>query len=45
MILIDGKIAFVLGQSFKGAHTSLVRKPPNAARLKINGYELMWSPL
>ena len=47
LILIDGKTAFVLGQSFKDlatrAHTSLVRMPPDAASLKIDAYELMWS--
>jgi hypothetical protein len=47
LILIDGKTAFVLGQSFKDlatrAHTSLVRMPPDAGRLKIDAYELMWS--
>ena len=47
LILIDGKTAYVLGQSFKDlaarAHTSLVRMPPDAAKLKIEAYELMWS--
>jgi hypothetical protein len=47
LILIDGKTAFVLGQSFKDlatrAHTSLVRMPPDAGKLKIEAYELMWS--
>ena len=47
LILIDGKTAFVLGQSFKDlatrAHTSLVRIPPDAGKLKIEAYELMWS--
>jgi hypothetical protein len=47
LILIDGKTAFVLGQSFKDlaarTHTSLVRMPPDAGRLKIDAYELMWS--
>ena len=47
LILIDGKTAFVLGQSFKDlatrAHTSLVRMPPEAGKLKIEAYELMWS--
>jgi hypothetical protein len=47
LILIDGKTAFVLGQSFKDlatrAHTSLVRMPPDAGKLKIDAYELMWS--
>jgi hypothetical protein len=46
LILIDGKTAFVLGQSFKDlatrAHTSLVRMPPDAAKLKIDAYEAMW---
>jgi hypothetical protein len=46
LILIDGKTAFVLGQSFKDlatrAHTSLVRMPQEAAREKIDAYELMW---
>ncbi len=47
LILIDGKTAFVLGQSFKDlakrAHTSLVRMPPDAGKLKIDAYEVMWS--
>jgi hypothetical protein len=47
LILIDGKTAFVLGQSFKDlatrAHTSLVRMPPDAGKLKIEAYERMWS--
>ena len=47
LILIDSKAAFVLGQSFKDlaarAHTSLVRMPPDAGKLKIDAYELMWS--
>lgn len=47
LILIDGKTAFVLGQSFKDmasrSHTSLVRMPPDAGKLKIEAYELMWS--
>jgi hypothetical protein len=47
LILIDGKTAFVLGQSFKDlakrAHTSLVRMPPEAGKLKIDAYEAMWS--
>lgn len=47
LILIDGKTAFVLGQSFKDlakrSHTSLVRMPPDAGKLKIDAYELMWS--
>jgi hypothetical protein len=47
LILIDGKTAFVLGQSFKDlakrAHTSLVRMPPDAGKLKIEAYELMWA--
>lgn len=47
LILIDGKTVFVLGQSFKDlaarAHTSLVRMPPDAGKLKIEAYELMWS--
>jgi len=46
-ILIDGKTAFSLGQSFKDlakrSHTSLVRMPPDAGKLKIEAYELMWS--
>lgn len=46
-ILIDGKTAFSLGQSFKDlatrAHTSLVRMPPDAAKLKIDAYEQMWA--
>jgi hypothetical protein len=47
LILIDGTTAFVLGQSFKDlatrAHTSLVRMPPDAGKLKIEAYELMWT--
>ena len=47
LILIDGKTAFVIGQSFKDlaarAHTSLVRMPPDAGNLKVEAYELMWS--
>lgn len=47
LILIDGKTAFVVGQSFKDltrrAHTSLVRMPPDARKLKIEAYELIWS--
>jgi hypothetical protein len=47
LILIDGKAAFVVGQSFKDlakrSHTSLVRMPPDAGKLKIEAYELMWS--
>ena len=47
LILIDGTTAFVLGQSFKDlakrSHTSLVRMPPDAGKLKIEAYELMWS--
>jgi|1186.fasta_scaffold217235_1 hypothetical protein len=47
LILIDAKTAFVLGQSFKDlatrAHTSLVRMPPEAGKLKIDAYEVMWS--
>jgi hypothetical protein len=47
LILIDGRTAFVLGQSFKDlaarAHTSLVRMPPEAGKLKVEAYELMWS--
>lgn len=47
LILIDGKTAFVLGQSFKDlaarAHTSLVRMPLDAGKLKVEAYELMWS--
>jgi hypothetical protein len=27
----------------KRSHTSLVRMPPNAGKLKIEAYELMWS--
>jgi hypothetical protein len=46
-ILIDGKTAFTLGQSFKDlvtrSHTSLVRMPLDAGMLKIEAYELMWS--
>lgn len=46
-ILIDGKTAFALGQSFKDlvgrSHTTLVRMPPEAGKLKIEAYELMWS--
>jgi hypothetical protein len=46
-ILIDGKTAFALGQSFKDlvarSHTTLVRMPPDAGRLKIDAYEQMWS--
>jgi hypothetical protein len=46
-ILIDGKTAFSLGQSFKDlaarSHTTLVRLPPEPAKLKIEAYELMWS--
>jgi hypothetical protein len=46
-ILIDGKTAFTLGQSFKDlvarSHTTLVRMPPDAGKLKIEAYELMWS--
>ena len=37
----------MLGQSFKDlakrSHTSLVRMPPDAGKLKIEAYELMWS--
>jgi hypothetical protein len=47
LILIDGKTAFVIGQSFKDlatrAHTSLARLPPDAGKLKVEAYELMWS--
>ena len=47
LILIDGRTAFVLGQSFKNlaarSHTSLVRMPPIAGKLKIEAYELIWS--
>lgn len=46
-ILIDGKTAFSLGQSFKDlvtrSHTTLVRMPPDAGKLKIDAYEQMWS--
>ncbi len=46
-ILIDGKTAFALGQSFKDlvarSHTTLVRMPPDAGKLKIEAYEAMWS--
>jgi hypothetical protein len=46
-IMIDGKTAFTIGQSFKDlvtrAHTTLVRLPPEAAKLKIEAYELMWT--
>ena len=46
-ILIDSKTAFALGQSFKDlvarSHTTLVRMPPEAAKLKIDAYELMWT--
>lgn len=46
-ILIDGKTAFSLGQSFKDfvtrAHTTLVRMPPEPGKLKIDAYEQMWS--
>lgn len=47
LILIDRKTVFVIGQSFKDlaarAHTSLVRMPSDAGKLKIEAYELMWS--
>jgi hypothetical protein len=46
-IMIDGKVAFSLGQSFKDlvarSHTTLVRLPEDAGKLKIEAYELMWS--
>jgi hypothetical protein len=45
-ILIDGRTAFGLGQSFKDlatkAHTTLVRMPPEVGSEKIEAYELMW---
>jgi hypothetical protein len=47
LILVDGKTAWVLGQSFnklaERAHTSLVRMPPEAASEKIEAYEAMWA--
>jgi len=46
-ILVDGKTAFGLGQSFKDlatrAHTTLVRMPSDVGSEKIEAYELMWS--
>jgi hypothetical protein len=45
--MVDGKTAWVLGQSFnklaERAHTSLVRMSPDAAVLKIDAYEAMWA--
>ena len=46
LILVDGKTAWTLGQSFnklaERAHTSLVRLPPEAGAEKIAAYEAMW---
>ncbi len=46
-ILIDGKTAFSLGQSFKDlvarSDTTLVRLPSDAGSEKIEAYELLWS--
>lgn len=47
LIVIDGKTAWSLGQSFNAlaerAHTTLVRTPPEVASEKIAAYEAMWS--
>jgi hypothetical protein len=47
LILVDGKTAWTLGQSFnklaERAHTSLVRLPPEAGAEKIAAYEAMWA--
>jgi hypothetical protein len=46
LILVDGKEAYVLGQSFKDlavrAHTSLVRASDDMAREKIRAFEDIW---
>jgi hypothetical protein len=47
LILVDGKTAWTLGQSFnklaERAHTSLVRLPQEAGAEKIAAYEAMWA--
>jgi hypothetical protein len=46
LILVDGKTAWALGQSFnklaERAHTSLVRMPLEAGSEKIAPYEAIW---
>ena len=47
LILVDGKTAWVLGQSFKDmatrSHTSLVQMDPESGTLKIAAYEMTWN--
>ena len=47
LIIVDGRIAWALGQSFNAlaerAHTTLVRVPQDTASEKIAAYEAMWA--
>jgi hypothetical protein len=47
IIIVDGKTAWTLGQSFNAlatrAHTSIAQSPPEVGSLKIPAYEAVWN--